>query len=127
MPMFARLFGNHSENLRQAMGATSQRHTLLTRNLANVNVPGYKRQDMEFGIRLQEAQSNNRPGERVARLRDRMAEAQNRTGSVRIDRNSVDLETEVMSIAEMEIRYQLLTEITSRHFSGLRSVIREGR
>lgn len=48
-------------------------------------------------------------------------------GSVRVDGSSVDLEKEVMSIAETQLRYEMLTEMTSRYFRGLKEVIREGR
>ena len=46
--------------------------------------------------------------------------------SLRIDGNNVDMEYEVMSIANTETRYNTLTELTSRYFSGLKNVIREG-
>ncbi len=32
-----------------------------------------------------------------------------------------------MAIAESELRYQTLTEMTNRYFTGLKSVIREGK
>jgi flagellar basal body rod protein FlgB len=47
--------------------------------------------------------------------------------SLRPDKNNVDLEMEVMSIAETEARFNALTELTGRYFSGLKNVIREGR
>ena len=122
--MFDKLFGPHSRNLSRAMQATANRHSLLTKNLANVNVANYKRQDADFGIELENAEG------RVAGRKGKFFNQQSQfsqSNSVRVDGSSVDLETEVMNIAEMEIRYQLLTEITSRHFSGLQSVIREGR
>jgi flagellar basal-body rod protein FlgB len=51
----------------------------------------------------------------------------NNDSSLRLDGNNVDVEREVMSIAETEHRFNALTEMTSRYFSGLKSVIREGR
>ncbi len=52
---------------------------------------------------------------------------QQNNGSVRIDGNSVDLENEVLSITETQLRYEALTEMTSRYFRGLQEVIKEGR
>ncbi len=110
------------------MSLTSQRAGLLSRNLANVNVPGYKREDIDVAI-TPETESN--PGDFTPNLHKMNAkfgrDKTNSGQSIRIDGNSVDLENEVMSIAEMEMRYQLLSEITSRYFQGLKSVIREGR
>jgi flagellar basal body rod protein FlgB len=41
--------------------------------------------------------------------------------------NNVNLESEVMHMAETELRYQTLTDITATYFSGLKNVIREGK
>ena len=43
------------------------------------------------------------------------------------NKNGVDLEKEVMSLAETELRYQALTDMTSGYFSGMKNVIREGK
>lgn len=125
MNILNNLFGPQSRNLERALDATSQRGALLTKNLANVNVPGYKREDMDFGIELEN--ELGAPGSRLKALRDRMGSRSGANASIRVDGNSVDLETEVMSIAEMEMRYQMLAEITGRYFQGLQSAIREGR
>jgi flagellar basal-body rod protein FlgB len=131
------LFGPHAGNLQRALDRTSMRHSLLTKNLANVNTPGYKRQDLDFATELERARQplarstrnadalGFRNGDNTNQL-EPMAPV-DRNGSVRIDGNSVDLEGEVVAIAETEIRYQTLTEMTSRYFSGLKNVIREGR
>lgn len=97
------------------------RHTLLGANLANVNTPGYKRQDIDFGMTLEQELGRSRMG------RNTDSTAQVDRGSIRVDGSSVDLETEVASLAETELRYQMLTELTARYFRGLENVIREGR
>lgn len=119
MSTLDKLFGPHSSNLQRALSQTSQRHSLLVENLANVNVPGYKRKDIDFGIELDEATSGGKLSTRSG--------VRTSPGSVRIDGNSVDMEQEVASLGETELRYEMLTELTSRYFSGLKTVIREGR
>lgn len=119
-----KLFGPQSRNLNRAMDLTTQRAGLITRNLANVNVPNYKRQDIDFGI---EPEGEDQSSISTLRTRRSRMDGDNESRPVRLDGNSVNLEDEVMSMAEMEVRYQLMTEITSRYFSGLKSVIREGR
>lgn len=113
MRMLDQLFGSHPGNLERALDRATLRHELLSKNLANVNTAGYKRKDIDFTMALDEA----------------MEEAEPKTdmGSIRSDGSSVDLEKEVVAMAETELRYQLLTEMTSRYFSGLQNVIREGR
>ena len=121
MRILDNLFGPHTRNLEKALDRTTTRHTLLSENLANVNTPGYKRQDIDFGITLEQE---------MGRFQNSDAAGSGRTvdrGSIRVDGSSVDLETEVASLAETELRYQMLTELSARYFRGLENVIREGR
>ena len=117
------LFGPHAGNLNRALNKTSERQSLLMKNLANVNTPGYKREDMDFSIMLDEKMDefDTMVAERSLKSK-RFSES-----SLRPDKNNVDLEMEVMSIAETEARFNALTELTGRYFSGLKNVIREGR
>ena len=120
MRILDNLFGPHSRNLERALDRTTTRHTLLSENLANVNTPGYKRQDIDFGMTLEQEMGRGQSGDSSgARKTDR--------GSIRVDGSSVDLETEVAALAETELRYQMLTELSARYFRGLENVIREGR
>jgi len=112
------LFGPRLDNLQNALGRATQRHTLLTDNLANVNTPGYQRKDIDFNITLKEemAKPDLQPNG-----------SQASSGAVRMDGNGVDMEREVMGIAETELRYQALTDMTADYFSGLKNAIKEGR
>lgn len=124
MNILANLFGPTSRNLEKALDRTSQRHGLLSSNLANVNVANYKRKDIDFGIEL-EREGIGRSGlDGIGRKSTGVTSSK---GSLRTDGNNVDIEKEVMAIAETELRYQMLTELTNRYFSGLKSVIKEGR
>src|SRR3954464_13924267 len=98
------------------MDRATLRHSLLTNNLANVNTPGYKRKDLDFNITLNDAKSK-------FRFRDQEGGPVTDNSSIRMDGNNVDLEHEVMSISETELRYQALTDMTAKYFSGLKAVI----
>lgn len=117
MPYLDNLFGSQLGNLHSALDRASQRQALLTNNLANVNTPGYKRRDLDFNITLQN--ELDRPG----------IQPLGREGgaAIRLDGNGVDLEKEVMSLAETELRFQALTDMTSNYFANLKNVIREGK
>lgn len=116
------LFGSHLGNLERSLDRTTMRQGLIANNIANVNTPGYKRKDVDFGIELNKAM-----GDSGAQLMGNDAEIKTTYGSNRRDGNSVDLEGEVVHMAETENRYRLLSEMTTRYFNGLKSVIREGR
>lgn len=79
---------------------------------------------MDFNVNLEEA------GGRSAKLnewQERRRQFMSDQTSNRNDGSNVDLEQEVYGMAETELRYQVLTDMTNRYFSGLKSVIREGR
>jgi flagellar basal-body rod protein FlgB len=116
------LFGSHLGNLERSLDRTTLRQGLIANNIANVNTPGYKRKDVDFGIELNKAM-----GDSGTQLIGNDADIKTTYGSNRRDGNSVDLEGEVVHMAETENRYRLLSEMTTRYFNGLKSVIREGR
>lgn len=119
------LFSQQLNNLQNAMGRTTERQAMLTGNLANANTPGYKRKDMDFNIVLD---AEMHPSDvRMQEMRDRQAQMRSDRSSIRLDGSNVDMEREVMSLAETELRYQALTDMTASYFSGLKNVIREGR
>jgi flagellar basal-body rod protein FlgB len=117
------IFSQSLPDLQNALSRTTQRQALLTSNVANVNVPGYKRKDIDFHSALQSQMG----GQALADLQDAKAQAASDQVSLRPDGNNVDMEKEVTNMAETDLRYQALTEITSDYFSGLKSVIREGK
>lgn len=119
MRMLDQIFGSNPANLERALDRASFRHELLSKNLANINTPGYKRQDVDFAIQLDQELGKSQGYLQEDAVQDR--------GSVRVDGSSVDLEREVVEMADTELRYQLLSEVTGRYFSGLKNVIREGR
>jgi flagellar basal-body rod protein FlgB len=108
--------------LERSLDRTTLRQGLIANNIANVNTPGYKRKDVDFGIELNKAM-----GDSGTQLIGNDADIKTTYGSNRRDGNSVDLEGEVVHMAETENRYRLLSEMTTRYFNGLKSVIREGR
>ncbi len=124
--MLDNLFGNQISDLQSALGRTAKRHGALSDNIANINTPGYKRKDVDFNIVLSEAM--NTPGK--ARMRDLQEQAAQRASdstSLRADGNNVDMERETFALAETQLRYEALTDMTAGYFSNLKSVIREGK
>jgi flagellar basal-body rod protein FlgB len=119
------LFGPQINNLGKALSRATERQALLTGNLANANVPGYKRRDIDFNIVLDDEMSKG--SESFKEMQDSSAQRRSDRTATTVDGNNVDLEYEVMSLAETELRYQTLTEMTSRYFSNMKYVIREGK
>ena len=119
--MLDRLFPSHLADLQQGLDRASRRQGLLMDNLANANVPGYKRRDMDFNVTLREEVGRgfdpNGPEGGV----------EESEGSVRVDGSSVDPEQEALGIAETELRFNTISDLTQGYFAGLKSAIREGK
>lgn len=113
------------DNYQAAMSRATQRHALIADNLANVNTPGYKRKDLDFDIVLDAAKNPDKV--RLQQMQDEQAQRASDQTSLRQDGNNVDMEREVMSMSETELRYETLAQLTSTYFSELRSAIREGK
>jgi flagellar basal-body rod protein FlgB len=116
--MLDRLFSGHLGNLERGLDRTSQRQGLLMNNMANANVPGYKRRDVDFNVALQDEMGGVSATD---------GQAYDSEGVVRIDDSSVDPEQEAMGVAQMELRFQTIADLTAGYFSGLKLAIREGK
>lgn len=125
--MFESLFGDQVGRLQLALDRSTQRHSLLVANLANINTPNYKRKDMDFTVAFDEARQNQERRHGQSLLASRSSRYADQNSSIRVDKNNVDLEREVFAIAESEMRYQVLTEFAASYFTGMKNVIREGR
>ena len=122
---------NYINVLDKAADASWIRNEVIANNLANVNTPGYKRQDVNFEDQLRKAMKNSRYtsiDERVANMDlDRLNPITYRdhaTVSYRLDGNNVDIDTENVELASNQIRYQGLTDSISKHFEGLQLVMK---
>ncbi|RYG24946.1 flagellar basal body rod protein FlgB [bacterium] len=118
------IFSGHLGNLERGLNRTVQRQGLLMTNLSNANVPGYKRKDVDFNIALEEEMGAGSKFDSSISSQGGVTESE---GSIRYDGSSVDPEQEALGIAQTELRYQTLADLTAGYFSGLKNVIREGK
>lgn len=98
------------------------RHQVLANNLANVNTPGYQRQDVNFLDSLRGALSSGRASNIAAVkpevVRDDSAEP------ARPDGNNISTQREMSELAQNELLYQLSTRVMSAHLNRLKSVLK---
>ncbi len=109
------------------------RNEALSNNIANVDTPGYKRQDVSFETELQHALKASR----YKSLDQKVEEANlhlNRLDprvytdipnwSYRMDKNNVDIDTENVELASNQIKYNGITNSIDNEFRNLRTVIK---
>jgi len=124
--MLDRIFGGDAFVAQtRALDASSLRQQLIANNLANVNTPGFKRQDVAFEARLSRALSANHTagqagGSPVEHVKP---EVVTQSGSERADGNNVDMESENVNSAINTLRYEALSQMVGGYFTGLKAVI----
>ncbi len=124
--------------LKRGLNVASLRQQAIADNLANANVPGYKRKEVNFeeafqmalgqqGITGQRTDIRHIPIGRQLASEVRPAISRERDVSLRVDGNNVDIDVEMADLAENEIRFQSLAQMVAGRYNNLRNVIREGR
>ena len=113
----------------KASDAAWTRNEIIANNIANVDTPGYKRQDLNFEDELERALGHNRyktMDEKVANLKNKHLEARvvnDYSGfSYRTDKNNVDIDTENVMLAANQLKYQGLMSGLKHEFSTLAMV-----
>jgi flagellar basal-body rod protein FlgB len=129
--------------LEAALDATSARSHVIANNIANADTPNYKAQRLKFeDILTQEfnqGESSMLPLRRTNALHLPASgiEVLRNNGQVgviytddsttyRLDGNNVDIDQEMAEQSKNAIQYSTLTELISRRFASLRTIISEG-
>ena len=122
---------NHIDVLNKAADAAWLRDTVISQNIANVDTPGYKRQDVDFEGLLQRELGKMKYvslDEKVSNLHMDHLDAQVYTDierySYRLDTNSVDPEQEYAELASTRIKYNALIDSMTSEFQRIKSVIK---
>lgn len=119
--------------LKTAADASWLREEVLTNNIANVDTPNYKRQDVEFTTYLKSALEQ--AGTPASTLTQKVNEAnlsgittrtytENTTLSYRMDGNNVDLSTENAELAAEQINYNALIDSMNNEFTRMKTVLK---
>ena len=117
--------------LDKAMDASWLRNEAISNNLANADVPGYKRQDVDFETQLAKAMHSSRYTSVDAKVHNLKLNRLNPVVyrdysgySYRLDGNNVDPDTEGVYLAKNQVVYQGLEAAVKQEFKNLQSVIK---
>ncbi len=110
--------------------ASWTRNEVLSNNIANVNTPNYKRQDVAFERELERALGNSRytsmdskvSGLKMSRLKARPYTDYSNF-SYRMDGNNVDIDTENVTLAANQIKYQGIMLGVNSEFRNLKNAM----
>lgn len=120
--------------LDKAADASWARNEAIASNIANVDTPGYKRQDISFEEELTKALHYNQfesTDKKVADFNRKESGHFRYTRytddaelSYRLDGNNVDIDTENVYLAENQLKYQGLLASISQEFNNLTAVMK---
>ena len=118
--------------LSSAADAAWTRNEILNNNIANVDTPGFKRQDMKFEGLLQneiarQGKTNSTLDQKVAdvdytRLKPYVY-TDNSQLSTRLDGNNVDIDVEEAELASNQLMYDGIIEGLNKEFERMKSVL----
>jgi flagellar basal-body rod protein FlgB len=119
-----RIFDPVIQGLGSALGMYQARHRVLTENVANAETPGYRARDLDFSTALDRAFEQ---GGSTGSAADEPEPAVDPHAAVKIDGNSVELETEMSRLSENALKIVALSQILVRKYSGLITAIGGGQ
>ena len=122
---------NYINVLDKAADAAWIRNDVIANNIANATTPGYKRQDVDFGSEFRKALKSSR----YKSMDDKIADVKtvrlnprtyidSANYSYRLDGNNVDIETENVTLAANQVRYNGLIDSINKEFSNLKMVMK---
>jgi len=114
-------------NLERVLDLAAMRQRVYAKNIANANVPTYQRQEVPFAEELgrstrlrlaatQAGHAHSAPGGQVP--------YQIATVSEDGEAKNVDLDTEMVAVAENQLRFNLAARLAAMQIAGLRASIK---
>ena len=121
--------------LDKAADGSWARNNAIANNIANIDTPNYKRQDVSFQAELQHALKASKYTSLDTKVRElneggRLSHIEPRTYtdyanySYRLDKNNVDVDNENVELASNQIVYQAIVESINSEFTNLKTVIK---
>ncbi len=105
---------------------STQRMQLLSSNMANIDTPGYRTQDIDFEREFSRAASDVLSGSASGTSSPASAHA---VGGLleRPDGNNVSLDRESLSLGELQLQFRTATALLKREFTRLSNAIHEDK
>jgi flagellar basal-body rod protein FlgB len=101
------LFDTTQNGLERALSGAALRQTAIAANLANINTPGYRRQDVDFQSALRQAFAEGPDAVDAVQP----AVQVDMTSQVRADGSSVDVDTETAAEAKNGLAYEAISTV----------------
>ena len=113
------------QGLSLALDEASVRQQAISSNIANINTPGFQRVDVSssFENAFQSALSDLGSGGSVGAMPAASITTADNQGPARPDGNTVQLESEMLGLAQNSAKYEFASEMIANGFHGMKAAI----
>ena len=111
--------GNQIHLIQEMMSRAQEQQRVISHNIANVNTPNYRAQDIRFATALQDivaGKESSAPGETGATFEVQGLQ-------VREDGNNVDIDRELVNLDKNMLMFKSFSEMLAAKLSMLRTAI----
>jgi flagellar basal-body rod protein FlgB len=110
--------------IERALNIRAFYHRVISSNMANVETPGYKEQDIDFRTELdKQVQIDDKPiGGPQIDVKESPSD-----GLTGLDGNTVNLENQMVKLTENQLMFHSLVQVATKRFSMMKYIIREGK
>jgi flagellar basal-body rod protein FlgB len=122
--------------LKKALDAQSERHLLISSNISNIDTPGYHAKDIDFKGALRAALGTGNSlalrtthsghfGPSKSDIKGLQAEPFTESDAAKSNGNNVNIDKEMMKLAENQIAYNATVQMMAKRNSTVRAAITE--
>jgi flagellar basal-body rod protein FlgB len=127
-----KLFSNTINNLEQAINQSTSKQKVISKNIANIDTPNYKAQEIRFNKSLENemqklnaTKTNNKHFDFGTTSSGYQIITRNNS-NYQHNGNNVDIDQEMTEMAKNQIQYNALIDRLSSKFHSLKTVIKGG-
>jgi flagellar basal-body rod protein FlgB len=126
----SQIFDRTTRTLESALDARLTRHNVTSANIANAETPGYVAKKVEFeedlirALATEDARSSSGIESSIDNARASITD--NPDAAVNNDKNTVDLEKEMSTLAENTILYRTAIELIKKKLGTMKYAVTEG-
>ncbi len=127
--------------LEKGLNACSLRNEVISNNIANADTPNFKASSVKFEEYVQAALENEQSGIALKKTREKHMDigstqslesvvprvVTDKSTTMRMDGNNVDIENEMNELAKNNLEYYALLEKVNSELAQLRTAIMEGK